>query len=418
MNKIEQFIEQRLEKTLKDQYNKKFNIDQFDIRNYREYFMEALVLVIVKIRDGKIFYKSFSNYDEPDERIAHNLTYLHESLIYAKKKGLTVKDSNLYYWISDSFPWSHVENLIPICIYAKPYDKQYIVIPDNTFFHFNYSLKYRGSYQNWGQTVEIFKNIHENKPIETYSDFIDNLNEIKVKKSIAYFKGTATTKKESRIREHLEFISKNSKLPDNQFFKEYYNKIVPELNKNFIKSDIPIVIDLSAWSTYETLFNWVSYKYLLNLPGHYPWSNRLKYLCLTKSLIINIDSKKIGTDYIDNEYISFINYIIDPDVDYINIKHDHYNFIKKNVVLPNLALKQYNENNRVYNKIVEILNSTNENQYKKMTESAYAKATSLSMEHLYKYMINIINYNHDLFANNLDDIKFVGDFEYKSFPSN
>lgn len=69
MNNIGQFIEQRLEKTLKDLYNRKFNVDQFDIRKYREYFMDALVLVIVKIRDGKIFYKSFSDLAEPDEML-------------------------------------------------------------------------------------------------------------------------------------------------------------------------------------------------------------------------------------------------------------------------------------------------------------------------------------------------------------
>lgn len=39
------------------------------------------------------------------------------------------------------------------------------------------------------------------------------------------------------------------------------------------------------------------YKYLLNLPGHQPWSYRFKFLFLMKSLVININMVIIYTDY-------------------------------------------------------------------------------------------------------------------------
>jgi hypothetical protein len=116
--------------------------------------------------------------------------------------------------------------------------------------------KYEGKCYDWDEVKNIIK---KNKYAK--------LKNFELKKNVIFFKGTATTKKTFKLREDLE---------------EYARK-----RKDFLE------IKLDGWQHYEPVENFSKYKFLLNLPGHYHWSNRLKYLFLMKSFVINVNTQSI-----------------------------------------------------------------------------------------------------------------------------
>lgn len=73
----------------------------------------------------------------------------------------------------------------------------------------------------------------------------------------------------------------------------------------------PPKFKIEITTDYNDLSDWCKYKALLNLPGHYPWSNRLKYLLLTDSDIIDVNIKTVdlSNGVAEDEFVSLVNYI-------------------------------------------------------------------------------------------------------------
>ena len=135
------------------------------------------------------------------------------------------------------------------------------------------------------------------------------------------------------------------------------------------------------------LYIFCKYKILLNLPGHYPWSNRFKYLFLMDRIItINIDPE---TYYKDESWITFIDYLVKPNKHYIDLKFKYYRIdgITKN---DKEYIKKCETNNaNEYNKIIKKLQYIYNNQDKiKIDYDNFVK--KLTMQHVYKYIYIIV----------------------------
>ena len=105
-------------------------------------------------------------------------------------------------------------------------------------------------------------------------------------------------------------------------------------------------------SNYESVKVFKNYKFNLNLPGHYPWSTRLKYLYLAKTFIINVRVNTIinKSNEIEEHYKSFIDLVV-PDSYCINIDMNYYYSTDTNIVY-----KKENEEEceKVYKKIKDM----------------------------------------------------------------
>lgn len=300
-----------------------------------------------------------------DRRVNESLQLIKNTLKWVKEINKKVPNTSMFFWISDRIPWEFSEYLdkIPIYIYATPKDLNVPIFPDNTFYCLTMQKKFRGECYDWDKIKKLF--LKTNK-------------EIKDKARLIYFKGTDTTKNRYYIRGLLERYAKNKK---------------------------SMVIKLDGWINYEPVTTNSKYLFLLNLPGHYPWSNRFKYLFLTNSVIININIRTIPYDetgYKDDNWISFIDLLMKPKQDYINIPYDYYTY---NGTDTNISKKVYDLNIKTIDKIILKLEyiyksyDKEKNKYDNMIKSYSSKINTLTNDVIYKYIYELIKINASIISN-------------------
>jgi hypothetical protein len=211
---------------------------------------------------------------------------------------------------------------------------------------------------DWGQMKELFDK--KNK-------------ELPEKQKIIYFKGTPTTKKIHRLREILQKYAQN-------------------------KQHMTVLLD--GWQNYEPITNFSKYLFLLNLPGHYPWSNRFKYLFLTNSVIINVNvyTKAINDEgWNEDEYHSFMDLVMEPSKDYFDIKFTYFNAgISKSQQQQDKARRMTEQEiDRVIAKIEAIYEGyiNGKPKYDAMVASYKKKIGALTNEAIYEYIYKCIVLN-------------------------
>ena len=165
-----------------------------------------------------------------------------------------------------------------------------------------------------------------------------------------------------------------------------------------------MIYDFLDKTNYESIKVFKKYKFNLNLPGHYPWSSRLKYLYLSKTFIINVRVKTIvnKTSEIHEHYNSFIDLIV-PDSYCININMNYYYSTDTDIIYKK---ENDEECEKVYNKIKDIYykyKNIDVTKNKKVND-AYNIINALETEHVYEYYYNIILRNQKL---GMKQIKFL-----------
>ncbi len=224
-----------------------------------------------------------------DERPQVVLDMIQNSLDYAKRVGKMIPDTYLLISISDHNIWQepgrpNMEfiNQIPIMCFAKPGQDLNPLFPETSFGQFSFEEKYDASTsKNWEESVKyIDEKVKEMK--------LQNVQ----KEDVAYFKGALTGKYLYNIREKLLNLHKKMKSPS-------------------------ILLD-DPEGPYTPVYDWYKYNVLLNLPGHHPWSNRLKYLYCLDSYIINVDVTQTKWDrnrtkieYRNEPYVTFFENFVD-----------------------------------------------------------------------------------------------------------
>jgi len=294
--------------------------------------------------------------NEQDSRIVQVYNMINNTILYAIKEKRNIPDTELYIWINDRVPWyNNIDKRFPIFVFSKPINTHFILFPDNTFDCMTQDSKYSVNCTDWD---------------ETKKSIITEANTIKFdnKKDEIFFKGTLTGQYTTNIRYNLNKLSST---------KKWLN------------------INLDGWKSYIPMSKFCDYKILLNLPGHYPWSNRFKYLFLMKSLVVNIDVYTIDTENIEfePEWSTFINLLVQPNRHYKNIIMKYYYSNDKEEKIKNLQLN-HDETQYVLNELKEIYDDIkNNDKYIKMISNGFETVSKLSNTHIYEYIYDCIIYN-------------------------
>jgi hypothetical protein len=323
-------------------------------------------LVCFEIKDGKCIMDDDGK-NIKDDRPIHTQLMFENTIAYAKRNGLKVPNTKMYVYISDRFPFENPEFVkFPIYLLAKPKNVKVPLLPDGTFEVLHVEQKYKGKSMNWDEVKD--KILAEN-------------GKHKKRKDLMYFKGTNTTKRIHNMRQMLADFSKTS--------------------------PVPIEIQLDAWKAFENVWDFNKYTHLLNLPGHYPWSNRFKYILLMDSIVINVDVRTVCSEpvYEDEEYVSFIDYIVKPGVHYVNIPYTYYDSFPppERMELKEEAKKlTEKENEKLRNELVRIYEDSvkNPKKYEKMKQAAIETVSKLTMDEMYHYLYTAICLNADLLNSN------------------
>lgn len=262
-----------------------------------------------------------------------------------------IKNIIFYIYVGDEFNYKFTQ--LPIFILAKPQNKFGILFPDQTFLDIE---------------PEVYTEQNNNKP-KTITEIKDiNLN-IKNKTP------------------EIFFIGQNIGLIDTQFnIRQQFNKFKKPFN---------IIID----GTFMKMNKFSDYKYLLNLPGNYPWSFRFKFLFMMRSLVININLYNMKYKS-DEKWINIMDNLFIKNKDYIEL--DYY--FDENI-------NQTENINEIEKKILEIYNyyedKNNYKQYLKIVNNGYKKSKLININNV----CNIVQY----ILNNCDNIQYYNSYKkYKT----
>ena len=293
--------------------------------------------------------------NEEDKRIEHIYNMITNTIDYSLNKNKPIPDTELYIWLSDRVPWyNNIDKRFPIYVFSKPINTQFILFPDNTFDCMTQDAKYSTQCSDWDDTK---KSILKKAMTIDYDD----------KKDKVFFKGTATGQYHTNIRDNL-----NKSSADNTWLS----------------------IKLDGWTSYMPMEQFCEYKILINLPGHYPWSNRFKYLFLMKSLVINVDVFSIDTENaeFEPEWTTFINLLVEPDKHYLNIIMKYYYSSDKNEKIKNIQLN-YDSSQYVLKELKNIYENRDNEKYQKIISNGYETISKLNNSDIYEYIYECIIHN-------------------------
>jgi hypothetical protein len=286
--------------------------------------------IIINDNKLKFIYPEFTG-----NRIQNYVDLFNDTLKYIKPLNKKFKDCVIYLYIIDSYNFEHQD--MPFFIIARPENKKGILIPDNTFKCHTIEKKCL----NWEETNDV---IDLNCQLPTDQ-----------KKKKIFFKGANTGSDKHNLRKMLENESTN---------KQNYS--------------------ITIGSHQIPLYKFCQYKYLLNIPGHQPWSYRFKYLFLMKGLVMNIDLRQHYGDIENGRWINFFDVIFEDRKDYINlVYHWHEGKNKKN--------------KKNYNKLVKKIDSTyeyyenNPDEYDKMVMNGYNKVSMINQNLIYETIYLTVN---------------------------
>lgn len=411
-DKYQKKLEYEIDKCFKSYNN---DID-YGIRDYilnnKNFMSDMPRLNIITISNYKAIVNK-KNMDKfkfrNDNRLQNLMDLINKSLQWAKKNNYELPlHSVLHLFISDKAPFLKQKNdNFPLFVITKRNGVNFPLFPDNTIECMTLQKKYAGKCYDWDKMKQIIKKYEEK-----------NINK---KENIVYFKGVDSTDYNHNIRFNLYKYSKlhNSRIVEHQGggktkkknsvkthkIKSKKHKPVQFKQKHKKFKDIKLDILLDAKKNYEPMYNFTKYKYLLNLPGRYPWSNRLKYLPLMYSHIIDVVVKThYENNPVDSYWVTFINILFDDiyrnfnaiDLDY----YDANKYVVSKKVLNDNKLKNKKSfqifMKKLSNKINEIEKDKN-GKYTKILKENYNTIMKLNNERIYQYICYAIKKSSKFF---------------------
>ena len=334
---------------------------------YKAGIVKAHALVTYTINMNTVVMGSEAKLIE-DDRPAEMKRLLENTICWCQKHQLTVPETTLHVYIADRFPFCE-ESLdrFPIFVFAKPRNYNFPIVPDYSFVKFNCYEKYNGKALDWDEVKEKFETF---TPAE--------------QKNVIYFKGTDTTNRNNNIRKTFKMFAS-------------------------LKMPIKMEILLDAWQSYEPVWYLKQYKYLLNLPGRYPWSVRMRYLALTGRIVINVDviTKSLSPVYFDDYYECFSDLVLRRNEHYVNLQYMYYrcNSAKSPLSIQNKVKRmQIEENKKLEVSVEKVCKDILQNPkvYEDKAIKAKEAMNELSLARVYQYMYKAICYNAHLLKTCLD----------------
>lgn len=287
-----------------------------------------LLILKVVIYKNNITYHNING----DSRKKQIINILNNMKKYIVKSGKQLPNLIAYFYICDTYSFEYQD--LPFFLIARPSNRKGILFPDNTFI----CHKFENECDDWDKIKKIVINKCNNISIK------DKINEI-------YFKGANTGKNKHNLR----FMLSQEK-------------------------NLSLNIKLSE--RYAPMYSFCKYKYLLNLPGHQPWSYRFKYLFLMNSFIINVAVIQHFNEFEKNEkWVNFFDVILEANTDFIEIEYNWYE--KKD---------NSNEYKKLINKLDDIYKYYNSNpeEYKNIIRNGFNKINNITNNLILEMMYDLL----------------------------
>lgn len=331
-------------------------------KNISEELKSYIPLIQYVINEKNVYIKDENQYikyiqSRQNYRMYYILNLLKETIKYMKKKKIKIPNITMYIWVSDAYPYYIQKlNTYPIHGFAAPENIIMPLIPDETYICFQVDEKYNGKCYTWDETKKMI---------------LTNCKNIKKTQNIIYFKGSDTTKHNHNLRKDLEIYA----------------------NTN----DIPLKILLDGWKDFKPIYEFCNYLHLLNLPGNYPWSNRLKYILIMDSNVIsvNVVLKNIYPEYYeDKKYITFLDYIL-PSTEYIELIYTYYHKpfnLTNQEQIDHIKKLQDDEFKKLLKQLNDVYNDylVNQQKYIDIAQNVKKKLLNLTNNNIYSFMSNYI----------------------------
>jgi hypothetical protein len=338
MNELNLYIKNQIKKDI-DDYD--FSLKKYydKLLKYKHY--KSLFLFIVHKND-KIYIIFNNKSDDARKNLIINI--ITDILNNMKKKKKKLPDFFLPFYVSDTYFYQ--DNDMFFFVEAKPKNKKGILYPDQNYYYINIE----NNMINYDQLKELFEK--------------KNCSDLKRKKPIIYFSGANTGSDKHNIRMKLNDI-----ISDN-------------IDSNY---------DIHVNTQYVPMYDFCSYKYLLNLPGHQPWSYRMTKILLMKSLIYDVSVyqtyiyEKNGKKEVhkNDKWIQFYSDYFKEGEDYIQINYDWTEGLTSDLQVKDI----YDKCNHIFKEY-----ENNIEEYKRITENGYLKATRLNMNIFNDTFEQIIEY--------------------------
>ena len=117
-----------------------------------------------------------------DDRIYQTLKLIENSLKINKNYKI---NTIMLVWISDRFPWyMNIDKKLPIFVYAKPKNSNFLIFPDNTFYCLQLFKKYNGECNDFDIVKERIDKIEselrswEKIGFKTSQEYLENWREL------------------------------------------------------------------------------------------------------------------------------------------------------------------------------------------------------------------------------------------------
>jgi hypothetical protein len=309
------------------------------LNNIKRYIVYKNCLLFIIYKNKKI-YTIFS--EGGDTRKIKLIDIVKKNIEILEKNNKSLPNFFIPIYVSDTH--FYLNNDIPFFVEAKPRNKKGILYPDQNY----YSIKI----ENNNITYDEFKKILKNEKCE----------DMNKKEDIIYFSGANTGSDKHNIRMKLK------------------NIVDEKNNKNY---------DIHIATQYVPMYDFCRYKYLLNLPGHQPWSYRMTKILLMDSLIFDVTimqtyiMEKDNKTYEDknDKWIQIYNDFFVAKEDYVEIIYDWTESVTSDL-----------EVIKIYDKINELHKyyDNNKDEYLKITKSSTEKANLFNndiFDKTYQYLI-------------------------------
>lgn len=285
---------------------------------------------------------------------------------WALKNNLEIPknlDAKIYFWIADKPPWD-VSGLPVFIPSAIPSGLDLPLFPDISYFYMQFEKKYTGEGIDYNKTKDLFQK-DENKDL----------------KPIIYFKGADTTRHNSDIR----------------------RAIVSDMKNYFPKKQLDLEIT-DGFKKFDPLFeDGLHKKYLLDLPGKFPWSVRFKFLFLFNNspTVIKVNERWVANDdsWADPEepWKQWVDTFL-PNTAYLSVNHVHTQIVKsyEGNVKVKKEVDTINKNARedTLERIKDLIES---DEKPKEPELGYKILSELSTERIYQMMFRLVLTMHALY---------------------
>ncbi len=278
------------------------------------------IFLFLLIYKGK-FYILYKKGDSRKERILSIFARNIKSLYQNKKIH-----SNAFIPIYVSDTHFYENNDLPFFVEARPKNDKGILYPDQNFYFINMGNQQNINYDQFKTTL------HQEGCAS------------RVKRPVLFFRGANTGADKHNMRMKLKEISANDP-----------------------KYEIHIKEQFMSMPTF------CDFKYLLNLPGHQPWSYRFSKILAMDSLVfhINVLQSYDGGKSYNQKWIQFFDEFFVNGEDYVELDYHWMEHKTSN----NDVIKIYQQLNELY-----IFYENHPELYKKMVQNAHRKTDLITMD--------------------------------------